>query len=353
MTRPIYFILPILTLAIAARQAHGLDIEFEFLDGFAVKWPEAAAGLERAAANWEARLADPVTVRIDVAAEPFDISQDAVALADVEIEPESYAIIRAAMAADATSADDLLALANLPPQDYLTFRTHTPLGEPTISTGVQPIREALAPARALSKALGLPVSGDSQAADGLIKWNESLFDPDYFVPFDYDPTDGVVGIDFVGTATHEIGHVLGFYSGVDEVDLTSLPEGPWAPLDIDEYAILRPLDLFRYSAASLPYLDAAPGGAPYFSIDGGATDLALFHTGEFNGDGLQASHWKGSPGVMSTTGSLDEVEMLTALDLRALDVIGWDLRAAPEPTTCVLALSGIASSRVIRRRRLT
>lgn len=41
--------------------------------------------------------------------------------------------------------------------------------------------------------------------------------------FDFDPSNGITAgqFDFVGTATHEIGHVLGFISGVDILDLNS------------------------------------------------------------------------------------------------------------------------------------
>jgi hypothetical protein len=325
---------------LSTRPSCALEIEFDYLDSFETHWPQAVAGLERAARNWEANLADPVLVQVQIVSEPLDASYDAFAFSNAALEPASYAEIRAALVADVTSEDDEVAVAHLPPGPHLTFRTHTPQGAATISTGTEPIHEALAPPRALSKALDLPISDPSESADGKITWNEFTFDPNYFAPYDYDPTDGVVGIDFVGIAMHELGHVLGFYSGVEDVDLTTLPDGPLAPLDINRYAVLRPLDLYRYSAASLPHVDIAPGGAPYFSIDGGDTRLASFHTGESNGDGLGAEHWIGPVGVMSGTGSsFDEVDPITALDLRAFDVIGWDLRPIPEPTTSILLLA--------------
>ena len=51
-------------------------------------------------------------------------------------------------------------------------------------------------------------------------------------------------VDFVGVATHEIGHALGFVSGVDIVDLTS-GVGPFAPMDLSDYRVFNVLDLYR------------------------------------------------------------------------------------------------------------
>jgi hypothetical protein len=81
------------------------------------------------------------------------------------------------------------------------------------------------------------------------------------------------------------------------------------------------------------------------------TNLALFATGRFNGDGRQGSHWKDglAIGLMDPTLAPGELAILSALDLRALDAIGWDL-ATPEPGTITLVLSGLLSAIAFRTR---
>ena len=66
-------------------------------------------------------------------------------------------------------------------------------------------------------------------------------------------------------------------------------------------------------------------------MDGGKTSIAQFATGEnraLGGDGEQASHWKNqlNPiGIMSPTLDRGTRVNISAIDLRALDVIGWDV----------------------------
>ena len=77
-------------------------------------------------------------------------------------------------------------------------------------------------------------------------------------------------------------------------------------------------------------IDLSTGGNPYFSIDGGATNLANFASGaytDFNGDGYQASHWKNGSGVgiMNPILGAGERKDISSLDLKAMDVIGWDI----------------------------
>jgi hypothetical protein len=170
--------------------------------------------------------------------------------------------------------------------------------------------------------MGIAIEEDDTDPDAEILWNSVSLDF-----FDYDRRDGIKGRDFVGVATHEIGHALGFSSGVDDYDIVFAGLALAGPEEINDYSVLRPLDLFRYSTSSVPLPDVTPGVDTYFSIDGGTTSLGQFATGEFHGDGWQAGHWQigSEQGLMEPQLPSDVIQNLTLRDLRAMDVIGWDL----------------------------
>ncbi len=67
--------------------------------------------------------------------------------------------------------------------------------------------------------------------------------------WDFDRSDGITAgaIDFVGVAAHEIGHALGFRSGVDLADANARPATP-APgaRGLNNIAWGTVHDLFRY-----------------------------------------------------------------------------------------------------------
>jgi hypothetical protein len=311
-------------LCLSASSARGLEIELSYFGGFEYR-PDAIAAMERAASNWERELTDPVTVRIEVReVSLFDLGF-ATGATFREAAITDYSALRSALATDAKSTSDILAVANLPAAAPLAFRTLTPQGEPVVNSGNDAINNYVDMFRSQAKALGLPIEGDPLARDAEVQWNDFFLDNG----FDFDRSDGVDGMDFESIAMHELGHALGFESGADLVDESSLPNGPSAPEDLSEFAIVRVLDLFRYSAASLPLPDLEPGTEAYFSIDGGATSLATFSTGQYNGDGWQAGHWEGESGqgIMDANLPDNVIQNLTALDLQAMDVIGWDLQA--------------------------
>jgi hypothetical protein len=131
--------------------------------------------------------------------------------------------------------------------------------------------------------------------------------------------------DFLGVALHEIGHAIGFVSGVDAFRVLSAVaatsgSGTTANQDSD---YVTPLDSFRYSNTNetvngKKIIDFSAQGQKYFSINGGTTNLA-----NFAGNNYQTSHWQ-SAGVMNPSMKKGEVFNISNLDLELLDVIGWN-----------------------------
>lgn len=312
--------------------------------------PAALAGFQLAANYWQSQLADNVTVNIDV---DFSVL-GANILGSTGSSQEVFfaADILDALAADATTATDFLAVGNLPSLStlgslsFLTQR-NTEAGSAIASLDNDDLNDSdsnnnryLAVNSANARALGWDPN-DANYVDASISFS-SLFS------WDFDPSDGIgTGLqDFVGVTIHEMGHALGFVSGVDDVDYFITQ-----PLDLDEYAVFSVLDLFRYSAPGT--LDLSVGSPSYFSLDGGMTQLGLLSTGSTvnGGDGRQASHWKDhlGLGIMDPTANpAGQVNTPTALDLVAFDAIGWDL--VPEPSAALLALVGIATGLARRKR---
>ncbi len=180
--------------------------------------------------------------------------------------------------------------------------------------------------------------------------------------FDYNNNDGVAPgtMDFETVALHEIGHILGFFSVVDDLDyyMSQANYGSAAPNSIPFRA--SPVDLFRFAASASPSTPTAftttprmltPGTPAVFSD--GVNSWAMA-TGKNMGDGRQASHWKddvltgSNVGVMDPTLGYGSVLGLKYADIRALDLIGYDV-AVPEPGTFVVI--GASLSAVAWRRR--
>ena len=286
---------------------------------------QAEAGFLAAAALWISFLADAVNVRLDVG---FSVlGAGILGQAGSNRAIVSYEVYRDALIADGTSADDATAIANLEMGNSLNFATQDMTGTFILDNNNSNNNNFLSIQTSTLRALGITTDAngdpvdDGVTADATITFNSSF-------TWDFDPTDGIDAgaIDFVGVAFHEIGHALGFTSGVDVVDQNSMT-------DLNGFAIFSALDVFRYSVNAQNQFGAGTrdlgyGGDPFFSIDGGVTNLGFFSSGSFNGDGRQASHWRDGLGlgIMDPTSApAGTANIITALDIMAFDIIGWDL----------------------------
>lgn len=306
------------------------------------------AGFNAAANYWASQFTDNIIINMNVGTAPLDpgiLAQAGSAGATL-----SYSNFRNALALDATTSFDTQAVASLAAGstfDMLLNRTaNNPNGAGSATAYLDNDGDAnnstIRLNTANAKALGFTLSPD--LIDAEITFSSGF-------SWDYDRSDGITlgSFDFVGVAIHEIGHALGFTSGVDVLDGNSTSPNFF---NDDLFIFVSPLDLFRFSAAStaLGVIDWTAGlEVKYFSLDNGDTNLAEFATGRVHGDGQQASHWKDNLGIgiLDPTAAPGELLVVSALDLTALDVIGWT--PIPEPSTLLLGACGMLL--VMRRRR--
>lgn len=304
----------------------------------------ALAAFNRAADAWEAIFSDPITVNVD--ADLLNLGNSTVIGSSTTVTlQDSYTAMRNMMVADAADEASNGVVAHLP--TALQFTASVPSG---FSAG-SVILASKANMKALGYNAGL-LDSTYGAKDATINFNTSFM-------FDFDNSDGVSGgtKDFETVAIHELGHALGFLSVVDQIDfgLNNGTTGVTPPTT---------LDLFRFNAASSPNSNATfevatrelrPGQAAVF--DDLANEYAM-STGDFTGDGNQASHWRADEkpggtyiGIFDPTLGNGVVSPITAADIRALDLIGWDVRTVAEPASIAAFVFGLGALGMAARRR--
>ena len=323
-------------VTVMAGAAQALTFDLVFASGTSA---QAQAGFIAAANRWSALFNDNVTIRLDVGTQ--SMGSGVLGFASPNTSVKSYTDVRGALVADRKSADDFSSAGTLGGGSTFSALTNrfsnNPAGAGSLTTFTTNL-QFMELNTANQKVLGI-YTGSSAAFDAQIRFNSNF-------NFDFDPTNGISGgqYDFVGVATHEIGHALGFVSGVDYVD-SNVSSGHTST----QFAWASTLDLFRYSASGVRHLGAG-NTLKYFSVDGGATNAgAQYATGLNFGDGNQASHWKDNLGIgiFDPTGAPGELLNISSFDIQALDVIGYDV--VPEPAT--LAALGIGVATLLRRRR--
>jgi hypothetical protein len=315
---------------------------------------QAIDGFRTAGERWSAIFDDNITVNINI--DFAALGGNTLAQAGSSYRDFSYTQVYNALNSDRTSATDNAAVYSLSSNGAFKMLTNYTTDNPNGSGSAVAYLDADRSANnsnvsvntANAKALGLIGNSGTDASIS--------FSTQYL--WDFDGSNGIdtSSFDFVGIAAHEIGHAMGFVSGVDTLDYNRV--------DYSGDAFRHTtLDLFRYStqSSSLGANDfTADNRDKYFSLDGGTTAIASFSNGANTSDGYQASHWKDNLGlgVMDPTAGRGELLQIVENDKVAFDAIGWnrvDSKKVPEPADClgtfVFAAFGIKMV-VNRRKRL-
>jgi hypothetical protein len=181
--------------------------------------------------------------------------------------------------------------------------------------------------RAEAKALGL--IADDLSNDGTTTFGAGN-------PFTFSGPIAPGTFDFQGVAAHEISEVMG------RLGISGGTIGSFA----NSYSLI---DDFSYTGAGTRGLGKGAGNN--FSIDDGTTLLKLWNNALSNG--LDSRDW--APGTNDSFNQFSNggvVNPISGVDLRLMDVIGYDriLAEAPEPATGVLLVGALLVGGLIRRR---
>ncbi|PZO87778.1 MAG: hypothetical protein DI623_14055 [Sphingomonas sanxanigenens] len=378
--------------ALAAQPAQALTFQLIDYNG-SVAGTVAERGFKMAAAYWSSVLTSDAVVRLEIGYIP--LATNVIGSTGSTRYGVTASSVYQQLAATGNSALDATAVANLTPLTAAGGLQMITSGYRNDATkvGIDVSKQVFDNDNSANN-LTMGVNGAALKALGYTGFNPNQRDAQVNFStnfaFDFDPTDGITPgkMDFIGVAIHEIGHALGFTSGVDIYD---------NPANANANAngssnIWTTLDLFRYSndpnnvaPGAGPALDLSVGANAYFSIDGGQNQLfggSLFSTGRNQGDGQQASHWKdlggctGQEGIMDPNFCYAQMGEITALDIAAFDALGWNVSfdvlansgykitsadiyrrfaaSVPEPATWAMLIAGFGMvGAAVRRRRTT
>ena len=250
------------------------------------------AAASYAASQFTDNFTDSVNVNIKVTAVSGRMTLGSSNTSLVSVS--SYAALRGAVSTDSTTADDATVLSaggSLPSTD--------PIGSAHMYLVT----------RAEAKALRL--RADDFTIDGTFTFGGGF-------SYTYDPANRAVSgkMDFIGVAMHEFSEIMGRIPLMGE-NLSGSPD----------YMLM---DLFHYTGAGVRGLNN--GAGRFFSINNGTTLLKAFNFP--NGNGSDPQDWaSGTNDCFNAFASSSVKNDLTPVDLRVMDVIGYDFASgSPTPT---------------------
>ena len=179
------------------------------------------------------------------------------------------------------------------------------------------------------KALGFTgLDEDFGQSDGSITFSNRF-------SFDFDLSDGLDPrkTDFLSVVIHEMGHLFGFISGVDDIDTGSLEFTP-SILDLYRFEMIGSAshDFLRDQRIANPRI----GNHTFWGIVPSPNQYRL-SSGTRYGDGNQASHWGADElyekyvGLMDPSLAAGKSLTITIADILAFKALGYSINAQMKP----------------------